>query len=253
MNTFETLSEKKVSPKEERKGLIGHVIESAREKIKEEIINMAKNSEDPMIKSHLMEFVKDESRLEKLSDDDLIAFNEVIVKGKWKEWNKKPEEGNPSKLEEYRKKVSEYAASQGVAEENFDACEDPRCTFSSMIYHHVIDCETIEEREELINNAKRKFDRLSKAKPHIAAYIEGINWASLWNSDFRVVDNLNEPEILNHEKKLKSYFSEKFKDIQGENLIDKKRLIIENDPRFKCYCAAKEALELGPCHPDIFM
>ncbi|MFA4818073.1 MAG: hypothetical protein WC608_05160 [Parcubacteria group bacterium] len=145
------------------------------------------------------------------------------------------------KLDE--KKLDEYISrfSPGDNEYNFVALlrnwiQEKKC----------LDVE--KEKRELKQKAERKFNELKKRAPHISAYVNDKVFNSLRRFDYRMTVDLNEANFSDYESNLREYFKNKTMGKQDEGLA-----IIEEDPRFKYYCAMKEALGLGPCQPDVFI
>ncbi|OGI17091.1 MAG: hypothetical protein A3J63_04600 [Candidatus Moranbacteria bacterium RIFCSPHIGHO2_02_FULL_40_12b] len=97
----------------------------AKENIKKAIMELKECSDNNMIKSHLK--LVD---INKLTDYDLMAFNESIVKNAWEEKSKE--------LEAYLDNVKGYEKIK-KQEGNYNPLTDSRCNFSTMIKHYLID------------------------------------------------------------------------------------------------------------------
>lgn len=109
------------------------------------------------------------------------------------------------------------------------------------------------EKEMLKNEALKKITELKKKKPCIAAYLDSIDLAALRRLDYKIVEDLNPENFGDYESNLREYFSNKIKGKNNADLVETKLTIIENDSRFKYYCALREALDLGPCNPETFI
>lgn len=109
------------------------------------------------------------------------------------------------------------------------------------------------EKETLKEEAKQKLLELKNKKPYIAAHLDDIDLDLLRRLDFKIIKNLNQQNFEDYEKNLREYFINKVESNREEKSKEIKISIIKNDPRFRCYCALREMLDLEPCNPDAFI
>lgn len=108
-----------------------------------------------------------------------------------------------------------------------------------------------EEKEKFKEEARQKLDELKRKNPHIVAHIDNIDLTLLTSLDLKAISNIDQADpadLGEYKNRLREYFGNKTKGKPDQELI-----IIENDPRFKCYCALKGILELGSCSPEEFI
>lgn len=127
--------------------------------------------------------------------------------------------------------------------------------FGAMLLNWSIDKterKKAEEKELLKEKARQKLTELKRKNPHIVAYIKNIDIDLLNRLDLKVISNIDQINIdqINlgdYKNNLKEYFVNKTKGKPDQEWI------IENDPRFKCYCALRGILNLEPGSPEEFI
>jgi len=158
--------------------------------------------------------------------DEAINFYRLFEKGNLDE----------NKLDEYTSKLSPG---------------DNEYNFAALLRNWILerkDLNAEKEKEALKMEAENKLMELKKKKPHIAARLNNIDLNLLRRLDFKMIANLDGENFNDYENNLKEYFKNKTQKKPDEALT-----IIKNDPRFKCYAALKEALDLGPGSPEKFI
>lgn len=262
MNIFEKIREDEDTQAGTNKNLADAAVAEAREKIKDQILFLKLSSKDVNIRHHLLPINEEnkEKLLDSIPDKDIIDFNEVILKGNWREYLERYKGEKPSKYN--KETISEQSlVTKEKDEERLDPAKEFALSFQAMIKHYALNLEFEEneqkkesERKLLQKEFKSKLMELEKKKPHIVAIIEGIDLNILRKSDYEVAINLNEDRLQNYEEKLREYFDLKVDSTVEKRTKESKVEMIKKDPRFRYYCALREALEMkGPCSPEIFI
>jgi hypothetical protein len=262
MNVFEVLQENKDTTSRAGKNLADAAVVEAMKKIRDQILFLKENSRDTSIRHHLKEINKDnkDTLLGSIPGEDIIDFNEVILKGNWKEYLERKKE---KKLTKY---IKEEISDQDLAtlqkdSERLSPADNFRLSFRAMIDHYArnLEIEELEkkkqtERQILKENFMSKLDELEKNKPHVVAEIKNINPDIFRRPDYEVALKLDERSLIDYEKGLIKYFDLKTDSKSEEHSPEKKVEVIMADPRFRYYCALRELLEIeGPCNPQIFL
>lgn len=128
---------------------------------------------------------------------------------------------------------------------------DNEYNFAALLRNWILERKNLDVEKEktlLKKEAEKKLGELKNKKPHIAASIDNIDLNLLRRLDFKIIADLDAGKFNDYENNLREYFRNKTQKNPDERLT-----VIENDPRFKCYCALKEALDLGPCSPEEFI
>jgi len=261
MDIFEQL--KNTDPyAQEGKDMADAAVAEIRERIKDQILFLKENSQDPNIKNHLKMVSKEnwDILLGSLSNQDIIDFNEVILKRNWKQYLERNKEGMLTKYyqEKFENKSDELLAKDAMMS---NPADEFRFSFKAMIKHYARNCEIDEEtkkrekeRDELKKTFQEKLEDIRGDRPHVVAVIEGLDMDMLRKADYEVIINLDKQHFQGYEEKLKNYFSMKIGSTREARPEDIKAEIIRDDPRFKYYCALRAALGMeGPCNPEIFL
>lgn len=261
MNTFEFLQENKDATSQTGKNLADAAVAEAMEKIRDQILFLKDNSKDTNIRYHLKEINKEnkEDFLKNLSSEDVIDFNEVILKGIWKAYLERKKEEKLTKYEK-EKITDQNLTTLDKDRERLIPADNFRLSFRAMIDHYARNLEIEEyeknketERQLLQREFTLKLEEFRKNKPHIVAEIRGIDPSIFRKPDYEVALNLSENSLSDYEKGLRKYFDIKLGGKDKEGLIENQIKIIEKDPRFKYYCALKQLVNLGPCEPHVFI
>ncbi len=253
MKNFEINLEKAKTQEDQNKELTDLAVKETMKRIKDQIFKLKENSDDPVIKHHLKNI--DEKNIELIDKDDLITFNEIVVKGKWKERIKEIEK---------KEKIKKYEGNERDDEEIIKAArksgvipaEDVRLSFRALIDHYARDCELKEqekqkaiEKELLKKEAEQTLVELKKDKPYIAAHVEKIDFNALKKSDYRIIIGLNPHNFGDYDGKLREYFKNR---ISGKSEDEAKSEIMHN-PRYAWYCMVRELMNQEPINPDQFI
>jgi hypothetical protein len=258
-NIYEALSLEE--DRDKGKKLADIAVEEIKEKLKDQILFLKDNSKDLNIRHHLKEINKENKDLflQNLSDDDVIDFSEVILKGNWQAYLEK---NKNKKLTKYEK---EKVADQDLVtlksdSERLSPADDFRLSFRAMIDHYARNLEIEEyekkketERQLLKREFTLKLKEMEKSQPHIAAEIRGIDFGIFRKPDYEVALNLSTSSLSDYEEGLKKYFNIKLGGKYEASPAANKFQLIEKDPRFKYYCALKQLVNPGPCEPQIFI
>lgn len=262
MNFFETIREEKDVRAGTSKNLADAAVAEIKERIKDQIIYLKENSKDLNIKHHLKEINKEnrDSLFQKLSDEDFIDFNEVILKDNWQAYLEK---NKTEKLTKYEKeKVADKTLIAPEKDrERRDPAEEFKLSFRAMIDHYVNNMEMEEnekkresERKRMYQEFTQKLADLGRNKPHVVAEIQRIDSNMFRRPDYEVVFKLSENALGSYEEGLKKYFDLKTDSRTEKRTPEIKAEIIMKDPRFRYYCALRELLGVeGKCDPQIFI
>lgn len=262
MNTFEIPKDSlDIIDSQSNKKMADLAIAEIRKKIEDQILFLKDNSKDVNLRHHLSGINKEnkELLLKSLFDQDVIDFNEVVLKGSWKKYLEKFKE---EKLTKYKKdEIDEpHSATLKKDSELRNPAEEFKLSFRAMIDHYAKNLEIEEyemrketERQILKKEFADKLKELEKHKPHIVAEIKGIDFNIFRKPDYEVALNLNEDSLNTYENGLKKYFDIKLSSNTENRSREIKIDMIQNDPRFRYYCALKQIIDPGPCEPHIFI
>jgi hypothetical protein len=262
MNTFETYIEKINKDEDVDQKYTDLAIHEIKEKLRDQILFLKKNSKDVSIKDHLACINKEnkDSLLESLDDSEMIDFNEVILKGKWKEYLAKKSEDKLTKYEKVKLSDKIFTAAD-INKEGKSPNDDFKLSFRAMIDHYATNLEIEEnlkkketEREQLKKEFKNRLSEIEKNKPHVVAAIKALDLDIFRKPDYEAIINLDERNLGDYKKGLKKYFDLKTDSTAEKRTLQQKANMIINDPRFRYYCALRELLSLeGLCTPEIFL